>query len=262
MKNERGQVLVIFVILLPLLLLALAVVVDSSYLLYQKNHLDNINRDILNSIKDSNDVTEKEIRNLISKNDSRIVIDNIVIADDITIEDYFDIDSLFGRLIGIKSYHIQSKKSVSYTINSNYLVLDINSLNPYDNTNNYLVNNYNVVYDNGLVFNSSMLTVENFVLPENYKVNISFKYLGDGNLITFNDFIISINNNILHFGNYLTYALEPNNTYTLEISNKLFSINGDEIPIKYITNSSKGTLYIGAFLGKIDFLRIYELENK
>ena len=52
--NNKGQVLVIFIMILPVLLLGAACIVDSSYMMYQKNRLDNINYDVLNSLKDNN----------------------------------------------------------------------------------------------------------------------------------------------------------------------------------------------------------------
>ena len=45
--NNKGQVLVLFIIILPILLLGCACLVDSSYMLYQKNRLDNINYDVM-----------------------------------------------------------------------------------------------------------------------------------------------------------------------------------------------------------------------
>ena len=54
MKNNKGQVLVLFIMILPVIFIGVACIIDSSYMMYQKNRLDNINRDVLNSLKDNN----------------------------------------------------------------------------------------------------------------------------------------------------------------------------------------------------------------
>lgn len=110
--NNKGQVLVLFIMILPVMVLGAACLIDSSYMLYQKNRLDNINYDVLNSVKDKNDLTEEEIIELISLNDINIVNDDIVIEDDITIENHLYVDSIFGKLIGFDEYKVSSEISV------------------------------------------------------------------------------------------------------------------------------------------------------
>lgn len=113
--NNKGQVLVIFIMILPVMLLGAACIVDSSYMLYQKNRLDNINYDVLNSVKDKNNLTEEEVGELILLNDSKIVNDDISIeftntkVDEITIENHVYVDSIFGKLIGFDKYKVSSE---------------------------------------------------------------------------------------------------------------------------------------------------------
>lgn len=137
--NNRGQVLVLFIIILPVLLLGCACLIDSSYIFYQKNRLDNINYDVLNSLKDRNDLTEEIIDNLILLNDERIVNDEIVVGDSITIKNHIYVDSVFGKLIGFDEYKVSS--SVSLVIN-----IDI-----YDDD---LDNNMNI--DNSIIENEKI----------------------------------------------------------------------------------------------------------
>ena len=112
--NNKGQVLVIFVMILPVLLLGAACIVDSSYMMYHKNRLDNINYDVLNSVKDKIDLSEEDIVELISMNNSKIVNDEISIemtnteVRDICIDNYVYVDSIFGGLIGFDEYKIKS----------------------------------------------------------------------------------------------------------------------------------------------------------
>lgn len=112
--NNKGQVLVLFIMILPVLLLGAAVLIDSSYMVYQKNRLDNINYDVLNSLKDKTSLTEAEIEILISMNDAEIVNKDIVIDDTITIDNYIYVDSIFGKIIGFDEYKVSSSVSVNY----------------------------------------------------------------------------------------------------------------------------------------------------
>ena len=118
MKNNKGQVLVLFIIILPILLLGCACLIDSSYMLYQKNRLDNINYDVLDSIKTKMILTEEDVERLILLNDSKIVNEDIVIDEEntmdrnISISNYILVNSIFGRLIGIDEYKVSSEVSI------------------------------------------------------------------------------------------------------------------------------------------------------
>ena len=114
MKNNKGQVLVLFVMILPIIFIAVAWIIDSSYMMYQKNRLDNINRDVLNSVSDKINVKEEEIRELIHLNDAEIVNVDISIDDTITIDNYILVDSIFGKIVGFDEYKISSSISVNY----------------------------------------------------------------------------------------------------------------------------------------------------
>ena len=114
MKNNRGQVLVLFIMILPVIFIGVACIIDSSYMMYQKNRLDNINRDVLNSVKDEINISEEEIRDLIILNDAKIVNEDISINETITIDNYILVDSIFGKIIGFDEYKISSSISVNY----------------------------------------------------------------------------------------------------------------------------------------------------
>ena len=114
MKNNKGQVLVLFIMILPIIFIAVAWIIDSSYMMYQKNRLDNINRDVLNSVSDKINVKEEEIRELIHLNDAEIVNVDISIDETITIDNYILVDSIFGKIVGFDEYKISSSISVNY----------------------------------------------------------------------------------------------------------------------------------------------------
>ena len=122
--NNKGQALIIFVMILPVLLLGAACIVDSSYMMYQKNRLDNINYDVLSSVKNKINFSEEEIEDLILMNDSKIVNEDIsidktnTVVSDICINNYIYVDSIFSKLIGFDEYKIKSEICVKVNNNS------------------------------------------------------------------------------------------------------------------------------------------------
>lgn len=110
--NNKGQSLVMFICLLPILLLIVLAIVDVSRMVIEKNKLNNINYIAISyysSHKEDDDVTERII-SLVKRNDEDIV--NVRInKDKNTI--YLDkkIDSTMGKIIGISEYEIVSEYS-------------------------------------------------------------------------------------------------------------------------------------------------------
>lgn len=105
--NNKGQSLVMFICLLPILLLIVLAIVDVSRMVIEKNKLNNINYIAISyysSHKEDDDVTERII-SLVKRNDEDII--NVRInKDKNTI--YLDkkIDSTMGKIIGISEYEI------------------------------------------------------------------------------------------------------------------------------------------------------------
>lgn len=107
--NNKGQSLVIFVIILPILLMFCCYVIDMSLILYEKNHLDGINKTITSSyLKDKTINIEK----LLLKNDKKIENIKIIGDDYLNVSYSKEIKSIFGNVIGIKTYKIKSKVEI------------------------------------------------------------------------------------------------------------------------------------------------------
>ena len=110
--NNKGQSLVMFICLLPILLLIVLAIVDVSRMVIEKNKLNNINNIAIwyySNHKEDDDVTERII-SLVKRNDENII--NVRInKDKNTI--YLDkkIDSTMGKIIGISEYEIVSEYS-------------------------------------------------------------------------------------------------------------------------------------------------------
>ncbi|MGN0973544.1 MAG: TadE/TadG family type IV pilus assembly protein [Bacilli bacterium] len=105
--NNKGQALVMFLLFLPVLLIALGFVVDISMMGYNSHKLDSINKLVLNEMKDSEEIDKA--KELIKKNDTDIIIVEFKDEDNyIYLKLKKKINSVFGNIIGINSYDIVS----------------------------------------------------------------------------------------------------------------------------------------------------------
>lgn len=108
--NHKGQTLVAFVIIVPVLILLLAFVVDTGYLLKEKTKLNSVTKTIIRTTyQDRYELNYKDkVVDLFSKND--IPVDNVLVTisdDDLKISNNYEIDSIFGKIIGLKEYKIK-----------------------------------------------------------------------------------------------------------------------------------------------------------
>lgn len=112
--NNKGQVLIFFVLILPLLLLGATYIVDNIYISYNTNRLNSINDLVLNDVANGKlDIVN--IDEYIKKNDSNIVIEKININDDvIQIELSLKIKSIFGFIVGKDYYYLTSNKTMNF----------------------------------------------------------------------------------------------------------------------------------------------------
>jgi preprotein translocase subunit SecF len=102
--NNKGQSLVTFVIIIPIFIILLAFVVDTGLVLENKTKASSTIRTILKTT--SND--EDKIRSLLEKNNiptTNLKID--IKENEVIIKDSYEIESIFGKIIGIKSYKIK-----------------------------------------------------------------------------------------------------------------------------------------------------------
>ena len=106
--NNKGQVLVMFILLIPIFLLVLVLVVDISNLYIKKDELNNINYLVIDTILDKK-INDLEIKSLILKNDKDIIIDKISISEgvvEISLEKEYN--GIFSRLVNEDIYNIES----------------------------------------------------------------------------------------------------------------------------------------------------------
>ena len=108
--NNKGQTLIMFILLIPLILVIMALVVDTSFVYKEKIKFQSVTKTIMKTTyenKDTTDFNDKTI-NLYKKNG--IDTNNIVIkvnSDSIVIKNQTKVKSIFGNIIGIKNYKVK-----------------------------------------------------------------------------------------------------------------------------------------------------------
>ena len=99
--NNKGQSLVFFVLILPLLIMIACFAIDMGYLTNEKMKLDNINKLALNYYLDNN-VSKEELQNLIIKNDDSIMNILIELEDEKCITLNKKVNSLLGNIFDLR----------------------------------------------------------------------------------------------------------------------------------------------------------------
>lgn len=110
--NHNGQTLVAFVIVVPIFILLLAFVVDTGFILKEYTKLNSLTRTVLKTNyqkRFDDDYTEK-ITKLYKKNSIPTENLEVIVNDsEVKIINFYAIDSIFGKIIGIKNYDIKTK---------------------------------------------------------------------------------------------------------------------------------------------------------
>lgn len=108
--NNKGQTIIMFILLIPLILVIMALVIDTSFVYKEKIKFQSVTKTIMKTTyenKDTTDFNDKTI-NLYKKNG--IDTNNIVIkvnSDSIVIKNQTKVKSIFGNIIGIKNYKVK-----------------------------------------------------------------------------------------------------------------------------------------------------------
>ena len=106
--NKSGQVLVLFVILLPLIILLFAFVVDIGLIRTKANKIENITRMVIKDELKTGSPNANRIKKVLTKNG--IPTENIEITYDsakLNIKNTTQVNSIFGKIININSYDIK-----------------------------------------------------------------------------------------------------------------------------------------------------------
>ena len=103
--NNKGQSLVLFVIIIPIIILLFVYLFDLANLTSEKIKLDSIAKTSITYLKEDKEILE--VQNYIIKNDKEI---KIIKINDTEIHLKKEVPSIFGKNIGFKSYKIEIHK--------------------------------------------------------------------------------------------------------------------------------------------------------
>lgn len=107
--NHKGQVLVAFILLLPLLLMAVALIIDTGLLYIEKRRLNHVVSDTVEYGMEKNGVEEDTLKNLLSKNIEQEFVTQIDMDENkIKLCVSYDKKSVFAFLFKRDSYEIKS----------------------------------------------------------------------------------------------------------------------------------------------------------
>ncbi len=108
--NRKGQVLALFALLLPLILMCVALIIDTGFLYIEKRHVDAVVKDVVAYGTEKMDsITEEELYELLEKNIENIEEKKIVKKDGILrIDVSLQKKSIFSFIFGKKRYEIES----------------------------------------------------------------------------------------------------------------------------------------------------------
>ncbi len=111
--NNKGQSLVTFILILPIIVMVIAFVIDSTLSITEKNKLDGI---ITNNMKSAieNDIRDEEkIKNAIISNEDMDVLVGIV-DDELRVFAKSKKESVFGKVLNFKYYNLEFKYCANY----------------------------------------------------------------------------------------------------------------------------------------------------
>lgn len=108
--NNKGQTLIMFILLIPLILVIMALVIDTSFVYKEKIKFQSVTKTIMKTTYENKDATDfnDKIINLYKKNG--IDINNMVIkvnSGNVFIKNQAKVKSIFGNIIGIKNYEVK-----------------------------------------------------------------------------------------------------------------------------------------------------------
>ena len=111
--NNRGQSLVMFILIIPILLGIMAMVMDIGNVIYNKQDIDNINKIVisygLTNMDDVNIVREMENLALLNNSDMQFVVE-INQGQIIVVSTYY-VKGVFSKIFATDGYLVRSKYS-------------------------------------------------------------------------------------------------------------------------------------------------------
>lgn len=108
--NNKGQILVLFVVLIPIMLLIMVLVIDCGNVMIEKRKLDNVSKMILDYgvLHIDDEDVENEIVELFELNIDDVVVDVNISNGEISISSTKYVDGVFSKIINVNGFKIDS----------------------------------------------------------------------------------------------------------------------------------------------------------
>ena len=111
--NNKGQSLVIFIIIIPVIFIVFSFLYDYAYIINSQNKYENVTRTILNSTLEEDKIVDLCKQNGYKVDDFKYKKEN----DKVYIQNSYKIKSVFGNIVNLKNY----------TVSINYVVINSNN---------------------------------------------------------------------------------------------------------------------------------------
>lgn len=111
--NNKGQSLVIFIIIIPVIFIVFSFLYDYAYIINSQNKYENVTRTILNSTLEEDKIIDLYKQNSYKVDDFKYKKEN----DKVYIQNSYKIKSVFGNIVNLKNY----------TVSINYVVINSNN---------------------------------------------------------------------------------------------------------------------------------------
>ena len=111
--NNKGQSLVIFIIIIPVIFIVFSFLYDYAYIINSQNKYENVTRTILNSTLEEDKIVYLYKQNGYKVDDFKYKKEN----DKVYIQNSYKIKSVFGNIVNLKNY----------TVSINYVVINSNN---------------------------------------------------------------------------------------------------------------------------------------
>ena len=126
MLNNKGQSLVLFVLLIPIFVMIMASVIDVGNLISAKTEIDNINKIVidygLDNMNDTNVVNDMKL--LAKENKKDINIDIKFVDMEYRVLCNYYVDGIFSNVLKIKGYNVKSSY-IGYLDNNKKIIKKI-----------------------------------------------------------------------------------------------------------------------------------------
>ena len=110
--NKKGQALVEFVLIIPILIMVLCAIIDFSFIFYNKNHLEGVLNDSVTYVL--NGKTSEEIRKLINDDDVNLSVEFDGDIVKVKLTKSINLITPVSRLFINSPYTIETERAVFY----------------------------------------------------------------------------------------------------------------------------------------------------